>query len=339
MGKAAVLADVSRVAMHVARERITRPRPTVLTEIPPAPTDLTEEWLTAALCNGHPNAEVVQFYLGRRNEGSTSRRAIVIDYNEAGREAGLPTRLVVKNSATFVSPLATGLPGAAAAEAGFYSELRPLLTIECPVGYYTDHDRASLRAILLMEDVAATKEVTWIDVEGTPIDRARAESMVGNMAAYHGAMWANPRLQGREWLPTAEAFQINANEVIDFEARSMVGVKRAEGFAPVEFLDRRREIFPSLMRSLAMHADGPQTLLHQDVHPLNWYVTPRGEMGLFDWNCTAVGHWAVDFAYAMAAVLEVEDRRAWEEELLRLYLERLDEAGGAAPDFDEAWLA
>jgi hypothetical protein len=36
--------------------------------------------------------------------------------------------------------------------------------------------------------------------------------------------------------------------------------------------------------------------------------------------------------------LTVEDRRAWERELLEYYLERLRAAGADAPGFDAAWL-
>jgi hypothetical protein len=36
--------------------------------------------------------------------------------------------------------------------------------------------------------------------------------------------------------------------------------------------------------------------------------------------------------------LDIESRRAWEHDLLRLYLDRLGENGGKAPGFDDAWL-
>jgi hypothetical protein len=47
---------------------------------------------------------------------------------------------------------------------------------------------------------------------------------------------------------------------------------------------------------------------------------------------------ALDFAYAMMGALTVEDRRAWERDLLTRYLEQLAAAGGDAPSFDQAWL-
>jgi hypothetical protein len=62
-------------------------------------------------------------------------------------------------------------------------------------------------------------------------------------------------------------------------------------------------------------------------------------MGLADWQVVQQGGWAYDFAYLVGSACEPEDRRAWEEELLRTYLEQLSDAGGKAPTFDEAWLA
>jgi hypothetical protein len=49
--------------------------------------------------------------------------------------------------------------------------------------------------------------------------------------------------------------------------------------------------------------------------------------------------WALDVSYALSSALTVDDRRAWERELIELYVDRLFAAGGPALSFDEAWLA
>ena len=51
------------------------------------------------------------------------------------------------------------------------------------------------------------------------------------------------------------------------------------------------------------------------------------------------GQWAADYTYALVSALTVADRRAWEQDLLRLYLDRLGEAGGKPPAFEVARLA
>jgi aminoglycoside phosphotransferase (APT) family kinase protein len=122
-----------------------------------------------------------------------------------------------------------------------------------------------------------------------------------------------------------------------FEKRTLIGIDRAADVCAPGFLDRRTEVWPAFMRSLELNVGGPTTLLHQDTHAGNWFNTPDGEMGLYDWQCMARGCWALDVAYAFMSGLTVEDRRAWEYELLDYYLHLLREAGGEPPEFDVAW--
>jgi hypothetical protein len=46
----------------------------------------------------------------------------------------------------------------------------------------------------------------------------------------------------------------------------------------------------------------------------------------------------MDVAYALSSALTVEDRRAWERELITLYIDRLSAAGGPRLSADDAWL-
>jgi len=90
---------------------------------------------------------------------------------------------------------------------------------------------------------------------------------------------------------------------------------------------------------LRLNSSGTPTLLHQDVHQGNWLRDADGRLGLYDWQAVARGEWALDFAYAMSVNLQIEDRRAWERELLERYLWRLGEEGVQnPPPFEQAWL-
>jgi hypothetical protein len=62
-------------------------------------------------------------------------------------------------------------------------------------------------------------------------------------------------------------------------------------------------------------------------------------MGYSDWHHVLRGGWAYDFAYCVNSACEAEDRRKWERGLMEAYLESLSAHGGAAPSFDDAWLA
>jgi hypothetical protein len=63
-------------------------------------------------------------------------------------------------------------------------------------------------------------------------------------------------------------------------------------------------------------------------------------MGQHDWQAITRGQWALDVSYALSSALRIEDRRAWERELLEIYLETLA-AGGVVPipSLDAALLA
>jgi thiamine kinase-like enzyme len=193
--------------------------------------------------------------------------------------------------------------------------------------------------MILIEDVAVTRGATFGNA-AIHVDRPAAESMVREMAAYHGALWQDPRLD-HEWtdLLDAEAWQRNFNAKSRFDAGGVLGFRLAGDEIPPELRGRSAQLRPALMRSLALNVRAPQTLLHQDVHPGNWFRLSDGTLKLYDWQGVAKGNWALDFSYAISAGLDIADRRTWERELLALYLEELGAAGGEPPGFEAAWLA
>ncbi|ORW23648.1 hypothetical protein AWC19_11290 [Mycobacterium palustre] len=257
-----------------------------------------------------------------------------------GRQAGLPTSVFSKSTPKFTSRAVTVPSAALTCEALFYDRIRPTLDIEAPVGYYMALDNRSGRSMFLMEDVAGTKNATFGDPTKHYIDRTRAEAIIATLATVHGTLWESPRFAGDLALvKDALRWQIDVNVTIDFPRRTLIGFDRAEWVFPAGFRRRRAEVFPALMNSLAMHSSAPNTLLHSDVHSRNWYLTPDGGMGLYDWQLISRGIWALDVAYALSSALTVNDRRSWERELIELYVDRLHAAGGPALSFEEAWLA
>jgi aminoglycoside phosphotransferase (APT) family kinase protein len=278
--------------------------------------------------------------IGSGSDGTTSRRALRIEYNEVGRQAALPTAVYSKSTPQFTSRALTMPAAALENEALFYDRIRPVVDVEAPQGYYLTFDTRSGRSMFLLEDVATTKGVTFGDPTKHYIDRARAESIVTSLATVHGTLWESPRFAGDlAAIKDAERWQVDMNEMIDFPGRSMVGFTRAEAVFPAEFRRRRAEVWPAVMNSLALHNSGPCTLLHSDVHSRNWYLEPDGGMGLYDWQGITRGLWALDVAYALSSALTVPDRQAWERDLIGLYIDRLHASGGPPLSFADAWLA
>jgi thiamine kinase-like enzyme len=331
---------MGRMAFHIAKERITNPRPVSLREVPPTPEHLTEEWLTLALCDGVPGARVTGHELGPRNDGTSSRRALRVSYNQAGVEAGLLEHLFTKSSPTFATRFTSAAADLSEIEAMFYSLIRPGLEIEAPATYYSAFDPISNRQLLIVDDVSVTRGAQFGTILTRTLTKEQAEQVVDTLAALHAKFW-NARLGSRfgSWLPTAYDWMDRLNVTINAHKRTESGFQRGREVIPAQLYDRRGEVHEALMRSLQINVTGPQTVLHGDVHPGNWYLTGDGRMGVYDWQCMVRGGWARDIAYALSTHLTVEDRQAWENELVTRHGERLADAGIAPPRAEDAFLA
>src|SRR5919205_890647 len=179
----------AKVAANVARERLTPVRLTSLSDVPPSASALTTGWLTAALCRDAPDAAVVDFELVGGSDGTSSRRALWVSYNAAGKEAGLPTRLFTKSASSFQSRLMLVLGGVTESETIFYRDIRPELhRLRSPRSYHAAFDPKTFRSIVIMDDLTADGW-TFPDPMQESISRRDAEDMVDQMAYYHAAFW------------------------------------------------------------------------------------------------------------------------------------------------------
>lgn len=225
-------------------------------------------------------------------------------------------------------------------EIEFYLRIRPELEIETPDAYAGVYDRRSGCSLLILEDIATTRGVMFADPTVTTVDRANAERMVGIMAAYHGALWEDSRLDGEfGWLVHSSDFHQRLVEMMGLRRMFRNGVERSRHVMPPSVAARSDELWEALETSVRLRRSMPQTLLHQDVHSRNWYFTGEGHIGIYDWQAMGKGPWPVDVTYALSCNLTPENRKAWERDLLELYLDRLAAAGGKPPSFDDAWLA
>ena len=338
VGRLAALSG--RVAYHIATEQITSPRPVKLQEVPPTPEHLTDEWLTLALCDGVPGARVVSHQLGARNDGTTSRRTLRVEFNDVGREAGLTECLFTKSAPGFPTRLASGIAGLGVAESTFYAQIRPMLKIEAPTTQYSGYDPITNRLMLILDDITQTRGATIGNILTRKLSLDSAEKVVDTLAALHVTFWNAPlRNRFGNWLLDSYDYMVRVDSTMKLSKRILLGFERAREVIDPGLYARRREVPEALMRSLQINTSGPQTLLHGDVHPGNWYVTGDGHIGLYDWQCIVRGGWARDVAYALSTHLAVEDRRDWEHDLIARYCERIAEAGCKAPSVDDAFLA
>lgn len=326
---------MAEIAAHKAGERIRPPKLRTRADIPRNGTDLNEHWLTDVLCGERAGARVTSFSTPGGSVGTSTRTALRVTYNEAGRAAGLPTELYTKTTAQFSQRLMLGAADVLHGETHFYLTFRPKVEMEAPNAYWGGVDDSSWRSMILMEDIAATRGATFINAT-TPLTRGQVEDILLNMAAYHGVWWEAPELSV---LKTPTDHYNNVARLLDFAGRCAVGMERAKTVIPTRLHGQADRLWEGTRKSLEIATEVlPRTLLHGDSHVGQTYITRDGRMGLADWQVTQQGGWAYDFAYFVGSACEPEDRREWERELLELYLEALDRAGGKAPGIDEAWL-
>lgn len=304
-------------------------------EVPSNYLAITQEWLTAVICQDDQDAQVTSFSFDARDDGSSNRRRIFLTYNPQGQAAGLPATVFCKAAETLENRIVLGVSDTARAEADFYNLVRPRLDIETPRPRFARFDPRSFAYLIMMDDMAG--KVHFPD-ERTTLTRPQAEALVTTLSQLHSTFYESPELGTatlpfKHWPTWWRDMMSGAPDFPDFCDK---GFEAAEAALPERLIRRRSEIWDATERSVARHLELPRTLIHSDVHLKNWYITPDDRMGLADWQLTTIGHWSRDFIFSTLTALTVEQRRDWLEDLLRLYLDLMAERGVPAIRFEDA---
>lgn len=297
---------------------------------------ITDQWLTNVLCSKVLGAQVLEHRLSEPDNGSSNRRKIYLKYNAQGQAAGLPEALFCKATHDLQNRIVLGMSGGARSEVLFFRDIRPHLSIEAPYGFHANIDPESFNSIVMLNDLS--DEISEFCDDRTTISLERAQSQMRLLGQLHGSAYASPRLQQViQELPTWPEF-FAGTLAFGMKEGSSQGFLEAKSVIPARLYSRFEEVWPATEKSVAFHAEqATHTLTHGDVHLKNWYVAGNGEMGLSDWQCCGRGHWGRDLAYTISSALLPEDRRNWERDLVRLYLQELHAAGGPQVAFDEGW--
>jgi hypothetical protein len=306
-------------------------------DVPASYEAITPQWLTAILCKDRPGAEVVSFSGGEADDGSSNRRRIFLTYNDAGKQAGLPASVFCKGATQLKNRIMLGFAGTALAEVNFFNWVRSRLDIEAPVAYYAAFDARNYAYIVVMKDLVDTVE--FCD-DRTELEWDRAVSLVTLLAKFHATFYESTDLgTGRlPYLSWPDFWNNMLAHAPGWEAACDRAFTQAKDVIPPRLFRRQAEIWPATIASVACHDRLPRTLLHSDTHLKNWYVTPQNRMGLADWQILSTGHWSRDFIYGIATALTIENRRAWLNQLLQLYLDKMAELGVPKISLEEALL-
>jgi len=319
-----------------ARQQAAPAVPRTRDDIPLTYESIGPEWLTAVLCDGVPGAAVVGHTLGPPDEGTNNRRRIHVTYNEAGQKAGLPASVFCKATQGLANRQMLGHSGGIICEVTFYRVARPLLDLEAPVARLANYDPESFNSIVVLDDIA--DRATFCS-QDTPVDRDFIEQQLTLLARLHGRFFDAPELGSLFGaLPTwYQRFHNLAR--FHLEESCDAGFQAGRDIIPARLFARAADVWPATLQSLEVLKELPLCLCHGDVHLKNWYRCNDGRIGLGDWGVAHRGHWSRDVTYTIGTALTVEQRRAWDRDLLRFYLDQLHRHGGPKLDPDTALLA
>lgn len=296
-------------------------------DIPPRWDAVGPEWMTAALANAFPGVEVDTVALLLDDDGTNRRARFALTYAHGDG----PSRVFLK----------AGHPAHAEVNArmgGVFNEPRLFasgvtLPVDHPEVHLTLVEEDRLDFLLLMEDItlrgADPRDAT------RPLTRAQVANGVRGLGRLHGAFWGE-RLRRHPQLAWIEPFTGWSGMGGGIpRALEMAGdtIPRA-----VRAMTRERIVDDLWQRYVGTLVRGPGTLLHGDPHVGNTYVLPDDDVGFLDWQVARTGNFSLDLGYFLQGAVTVDDRRAWEGELIDEYRAALALPDDERPSRDEVWL-
>jgi aminoglycoside phosphotransferase (APT) family kinase protein len=284
-------------------------------------TVLSPEWLSSTL-----GASVAEVTVTERIDNLASKVRFRVAYEGAGRTDGLDA-FCVKG---YFLPESASWCNLGQLEVRFYRDLAPLVDVEVPTCVHAAIDAESGHGMIIMRDLVDA-DCTFLTAM-SPYSVDQVSQTLRELAKLHhsdptscpsGTDWLAPRLNGYLGVMSQERLQ----ELLDDGRATSL---------PAEIVDAGR--IRSAFSALAGWATkNPDSVIHGDAHAGNLYLTPAGTPGLIDWQVLQLGPWVLDFAYHVAAVLDVADRERNERSLLVDYLSIRTSMGDDMPSLDDAW--
>jgi len=279
-------------------------------------------WLTAALSRVSGGAQVLSVELSEVIRTMASKVRIRV------RFANDP-----ETEHAYCLKAFWGVPGAGGLttirEGKFYRDIAPVLSMRLPKVPAILLDEEKAEAILIMEDLTAAGARFCSALE--PFTPELAQQSLDQLARLH----ANTVLaEQTEWLPNRIEAIAERPHYTTEKLQELLEDGRA---ITLDRRTRSADLIHEGLRALAQrNRNKPTCLVHGDCHAGNLFETPQG-LGFTDWQLIQRGHWALDVAYHIRAVLTSAEADLHERDLLRGYLAALTSHGGQAPDWDEAW--
>jgi len=310
-------------------------------QLPFSRDQISAPWIESALQQQYPGAQADQVYIDAIHEGTTSHNTLRVVYRDGSAHTQQPATLFYKSPESWKSRLAVGLAGLIKVEHDFFRLAAPHLDqIEIPVCHFTGYAPSRLYGAQLMNDLQG-EGAQWCNADES-LNFTQCQQFLQAIAHLHARFWVTTPLYNEvaSQFPDnlscgfQQGYRRSGPRDIDRGVAMTRGKELSESLA-----GRIDETWPAYWKVMTINTRHPvQTLIHGDLHLRNLYWTADQQPGLSDFQMVRLCHPAMDVGNFLIANLEPQDRRKWEQDLIRYYLEQLREEGiGNAPDFDDFW--
>jgi hypothetical protein len=301
--------------------------------LPTGLDDITPQWLTMAVSQRFPSVVVDSVDVESVMWGTATKVFLRVQY-EAIDPRGPGEALCLKGG--FDDKLHGVHSIGYRTEARFYRGIAPVFS-GVPDCWFAAEDFASGQGLVLTDDLRATGALF-----GKPDDRVGVDDVARAlevMARWHGLTWHRAGVGGLPWLTVgSELFRPVAKSFLSpAHWAAYIDLPQTDGF-DASLRDRKR-MLRGLYSLWCLDDSGPLAVSHGDPHVGNTYVLGDNVRRFLDWQTVCLALWSDDVTYFITGILDVEERRRHEVDLLKHYLGALRSFTADAPGFDEAWLS
>jgi len=301
-----------------------------MTDFPTSADQVTaaqvNDYLEAAGCLSKGRVTDVQArIIGTGKMGDNARLSLSYE----GDKGEAPATLIAKfPAADETARTMAGAQGAYYNEVMFYRELAPRTAMQVPRIYGSELSEDGTEFILLMEDMAPAEPGSNLVGES----RQHAEQALAEIAKLAATFYDDDSLGERDYVVTP-ARDDGGEFGAALMEQSWPGFVERFGHGMSKQMISFGERYVRNHLHFVQRFKGPRTVAHGDFRSENILFGPRGATTV-DWQTVSESSALTDAAYFLGGSLDVDNRRAWERDLVERYRVELDKAGVSLSDQD-----
>ena len=299
--------------------------------------DIDVDWLNEALkSTGQLKSSVSRLTVESIGAGVGLMGELARLKLEYAGEESLPSSIIAKCAAQNENRAVAHLLDFYNREVNFYNRIGNDCGFQVPESHYGAVDQESYDCILLLEDLG---DVSPRDqIEGA--SEADAYAAIEKIAIMHGKFWEKVNTSESSWM--YDMMSVPESEKLRdtlYKPSLEPTFEKFDSF----FNDKTRQLCRTIGDNFSNYwsykTSDFKTFVHGDYRQDNFIYKNEGDTSaiVMDWQISGKGTGIFDFTYFMTESLQPELRLRIEQDLLRLYVDRLAQAGVSGYDFDTAF--